>query len=278
MDDISAPVAPESNVTTQPEAPQKYKIPVDGQEVEVDLEELKRGYSHARAANKRMQEAAQIRKAEEARKARAARGDFDFFQELGASEEQMLKWAEQKLLKKIEFESMPESERNFVLEKQKREALEKQLEDMTARERQQAEHAFMQKAYADVDEQISKALQSYQGKRTPRLVRRVAEAMLANLESNREPMPSQKALQIAQKSLNEDVQEFLNIAPMSDLVKLFTKEQLNALRQVFVDEAKSYVPAARQTPAQISERKQSSNKLGTDDFFQKLENKFQKRR
>jgi len=90
----------------QPQAPSKFKIPVDGQEVEVDLDELKRGYSHARAANKRMQEAAAIRKAEEARKQRALKGDLDWLEELGAPEEQILKWAEQKLLKKIEFESM----------------------------------------------------------------------------------------------------------------------------------------------------------------------------
>jgi len=263
----------------QPQAPSKFKIPVDGQEVEVDLDELKRGYSHARAANKRMQEAAAIRKAEEARKQRALKGDLDWLEELGAPEEQILKWAEQKLLKKIEFESMPEAERNYVLEKQKREQLEQQLQELTAKERQQMEAAIQQKAFADVDEEIAKALESFKGKKTPRLVRRVAEAMLANLESNQAPLPSQRALQIAQKSLNEDVQEYLNIAPMSELVKMFSKEQLNQLRQVFVDEAKAYVPASRQTSQNTQNvQRRPSDKMTTDDFFSKLENKFQRRK
>jgi len=39
-----------------------YKVTVDGEELEVDEDELKKGYSHARAAQKRMQEAAMSRK------------------------------------------------------------------------------------------------------------------------------------------------------------------------------------------------------------------------
>lgn len=39
-----------------------YKVTVDGEELEVDEDELKKGYSHAKAAQKRMQEAAMSRK------------------------------------------------------------------------------------------------------------------------------------------------------------------------------------------------------------------------
>jgi len=39
-----------------------YKVMVDGQEMDVDEEELKRGYAHSRAAAKRMEEASKARK------------------------------------------------------------------------------------------------------------------------------------------------------------------------------------------------------------------------
>jgi len=39
----------------------KYKVKVDGEELEVDENELKRSYAHAKAAAKRMEEAAEMR-------------------------------------------------------------------------------------------------------------------------------------------------------------------------------------------------------------------------
>lgn len=47
------------------EAIRKHKLKVDGQEVEVDDDELKRGYAHQKAANKRFQEAMALRKQNE---------------------------------------------------------------------------------------------------------------------------------------------------------------------------------------------------------------------
>lgn len=284
MEDQGSTVPSTDNAVAHTDAPkaepkpQRFRVPVDGQEMEVDLDELIRGYGHSKAANKRMQEAAAIRKAEEQRRQRAKQGDFDWVTELEADEEKVLKWAEKKLLSRMEYEQLSEPEKKLMAEQRKREQLEKQLEEMTAKERQQMEAAVLEKAYAEVDEEIGKALESFKGKKTPRLIRRVAEAMYANLEKNQAPLPSQKALEIARKSLNEDVQEYVNATPMSDLVKLFSKEQLNALRQVFVSEAKAQAPIARQ--AQVREQEPQAPRksaLSTDEYFKKLENKFSKR-
>lgn len=262
----------------QPTTPQRFKVPVDGEELEVDIDELKRGYSHSRAANKRMQEAAQIRKAEEARRQRAQSGDLDWLTELGVPEDKLLTWAEKKLLAQIEYEQMPESEKARRKAEAEKERLQKQLDEMTAKQRREAENAILERAYAEVDEEIGKALESFKGKKTPRLIRRVAEAMYANLEKSQAPLPSTKALELATKSLHEDVQEYLNVASPQDVLKLFSKEQISALRRMFVDEAKAQAPFARQS--QSSDRSQSQGprsgkqKLSTEEFFNKLEKKF----
>lgn len=285
MDDVQAGVpsgdagAPVDAPQSQQQAPMKFKIPIDGSEVEVDLEELKRGYSHARAANKRMQEAAQIRKAEEARRAKAKAGEFDWLNEFAEDEEKVIRWAEKKLLSKMEYDALPEAEKQLRAEKARAEKLEKQLEELTAKERQQVEQQILEKAYAEVDAEIAEALESFKGKKTPRLVRRVAEAMYANLEKNQTPLPSKKALEVAQRSLQEDVQEYLNVTPMSELIKSLSKDQMNALRQVFVQEAKSQAPVARQSFARDRETpERDKNALTTDEYFKKLENKFNRKR
>lgn len=269
-----------NDVVTQPQQPtppipQKFKVPVDGSEVEVDLDELKRGYSHARAANQRMQEAAKIRKAEEQRRQRALQGDFGWVDELGITKDQVLGWAEKEFLKKIEFEQLPPHEQQLRKERQQREELEQQLREMSNRERQAVEAQILERASAEVDEEISKVLQSYQGKKTPRLIRRIAEAMYANLEKTGASLPSTKALEIAQKSLREDLNEFLSVSSPEDLVKSMSKEQLAALRKYFVEEARSQAPFARsssasQEPAPTRGRK----RMNTDDYFKTLEKKF----
>jgi hypothetical protein len=260
-----------------PKPPERYRVPVDGEELDVDLDELKRGYSHARAANKRMQEAAAIRKAEEGRKQRALQGDLDWVSgELGVPEEQVLKWAEKKLLSQIEYEQLPESERGRRKAEAEREKLQKQLDEMTSAQRKQAESQVLERAYAEVDDEIGKALESYKGKKTPRLIRRVAEAMYANLEKNQAPLPSYKALDLAKASLTEDVQEYLNVASPEEVLKIFSKEQIAAIRRMFVNEARSQAPFARPQgqPATDKPAPQRGKRVTTDDFFQKLEKKF----
>lgn len=272
-DASSIPTPPPS----APKPPERYKVPVDGEELDVDLDELKRGYSHARAANKRMQEAAQIRKAEEARKQRALQGDLEWISgELGVPEEQVLKWAEKKLLSQIEYEQLPESERGRRKAEAEREKLQKQLDEMTAAQRKQAESQILERAYAEVDEEIGKALESYKGKKTPRLIRRVAEAMYANLEKNQAPLPSSKALELAKASLTEDVQEYLNVASPEEVLKIFSKEQIAAIRRMFVNEARSQAPFARPQGQSTTDKPapQRGKRVTTDDFFQKLEKKF----
>lgn len=271
-DASSIPAAPPA-----PKPPERYRVPVDGEELDVDLDELKRGYSHARAANKRMQEAAQIRKAEEARKQRALQGDLDWVSgELGVPEEQVLKWAEKKLLSQIEYEQLPESERERRKAVAEREKLQKQLDEMTSAQRKQAESQILERAYAEVDDEIGKALESYKGKKTPRLIRRVAEAMYANLEKNQTPLPSYKALDLAKASLTEDVQEYLNVASPDEVLKIFSKEQIAALRKMFVNEARSQAPFARPQGQSTTDKPapQRGKRVTTEDFFQKLEKKF----
>lgn len=275
MSEMEAQAAPAVSPVVQP-APSKFKVPVDGEELEVDIEELKRGYSHGRAANKRMAEAAEIRKAEAARRDRAAKGDFSWLNDYGVPKQQVLKWAEKELLDLMEFDQLPDAEKKRISAERERDEYRKQIEELTAKEQRQLQETVTQKAFEEIDTQIADALQSYKGKKTPRLVRRVAEAMYANLEKNQAPLASSKALEIAQKSLHEDLGEYLNIASVPDLIKMLSKEQISAIRKHFVQEAQAQSPFARQPSARSTERETPSRarkKMTTDDYFKKIENR-----
>src|SRR5512138_624677 len=53
---------PETQKKEETPAQKKYRLKVDGEEIEVDETELTRGYSRAKAANKKFEEAASMRK------------------------------------------------------------------------------------------------------------------------------------------------------------------------------------------------------------------------
>lgn len=56
------PVGGDPTKSAAQEAMRKHKLKVDGQEIEVDDEELKRGYTHQKAANKKLQEGLRAKK------------------------------------------------------------------------------------------------------------------------------------------------------------------------------------------------------------------------
>jgi len=64
----SAPGTDSGNATNGPQTspeptpPKRYKVPVDGREIEVDEAELIKGYGHNKAANEKMRQAAEIQK------------------------------------------------------------------------------------------------------------------------------------------------------------------------------------------------------------------------
>jgi hypothetical protein len=267
-----------SAVSETPEAPSRFKVPVDGQEIEVDLDELKRGYSHSRAAAKRMQEAAEIRKREESRRRAAAEGKLDWLTDFGLDEDKLLSYAEKKLLSRIEYEQLPEHEKQLRKAQDEKAKLEKQLSELTAKQRAELESQTLEIATREIDDEISEVVKSFAGKPTPRLIRRIAEAMYSSLERGEAPLPAAKALEKAKRSLNEDVQEFLNVQSPEDLVKSLSKQQLASLRNYFVNEAKSQAPFARYKSSEENQPKTArrGKPMSTDQYFENLEKKFRR--
>lgn len=143
----------ESEDESEDEEPPKkelYKVKVDGEEQEVALEELLRGYAHNTAANKRFQEAAELRKQYES----TVNGYKKFFESLGQSPLQTLAEIPELrevlesdiksyLAEVIRREQMTEEERRaHDLEKeiQEREAYFRELEEKKTKAEQEYEN------------------------------------------------------------------------------------------------------------------------------------------
>lgn len=106
MDEIVS----ESPVVTEEVTPQAqtYKVKVDGQERDVPLDELLKGYSHGSAAAKRMQEAAEIKKSHDElismlQQAKSPENFMAFAQALGVDFDSL---ARQSVTRQLEFDAL----------------------------------------------------------------------------------------------------------------------------------------------------------------------------
>ena len=105
----------------QAKAIAKFKVKVDGQEMEVDENELKRSYAHAKAAAKRMEEASEMRKSYQLQ-IQIAEGFEKWIDNVKTNPEALFSLAEQlgldvddiamkRAAERLKYEYMDESER-----------------------------------------------------------------------------------------------------------------------------------------------------------------------
>ena len=138
---VASPAVP----AVPPAPPQRFKVKVDGAETDVDIDELLRGYGHSRAANKRMEEAAKMRRDADAFM-RAIRENPHAVIERTLSPEQRRAWVEKQLEEMIRQEEMsPEQRARSQIEQDRA----KLVEERRAWERQRHEAEVVRSAVVE---------------------------------------------------------------------------------------------------------------------------------
>lgn len=252
---------------------ERYKVKVDTEEMEVDLDELRRGYTHGKAANKRFQEAAAKEKQVSELIRRAQQGDLGWLKGL-VPDEQIRKFAEQELLAHLEYEGLSDTEKDLRTERSEREKLAKKVKDYESTREQQESQALMTKAFSEIDADITATLKDYGKKPTPRLVRRIAEEMLANLQDeDAKPLPAKSALARAKRGIEADLQEWISEASEDELIKAIPKEKLDVIRRHLIS---GLQPASVRPRVVTDGESRSSGKkvrASSDAFFKNMEKK-----
>lgn len=241
------------------EAIRKHKLKVDGQEIEVDEDELKRGYSHQRAANKILQEGKAARKqAEEFVRLMKDEGSlFDAIKKLGHDPRKL---AEKYLASQLEDEMLDPREKDFratkaelqrykELEKVQKDALEKQRDD-----------SLKKKFSEDYSKQFVEALKTSSLPQTKEMV-----AEMAKYIHRAAKMQFQMTADEAAKLVKEDIENaHRNLYGNSDaevLVRLLGDQGLQKIRAY--DTARLKDPNAQlKTPTEQGEPRQRPKNTG----------------
>jgi hypothetical protein len=271
----------------------KHKVEIDGQEAEIDYDELRRGYQRAQAANRRFEEAKKLQESapEEHRRRQEQlqaelnrsrgvlealeRGDLGYLtHKLGKAKAKEL--MENFLIEDMEYEALPPAEKRA----RELEAKLKAKEDKEAEDKKKAEAKALDearaKAHHDLDTEVGEALKEIGRKPTPRLVIRIVDEMMAKLDSKEEAVPAKFAAQKAIKGIYADIAEYLPQLDSVELMKVLPPEVIEKIRQHQVDQVLGEKSQRRTKPSTPSQPSKQGKKMGVDEWFKNLDTKYKK--
>lgn len=231
--------------TKEQHAKRMYKLKVDEQEIEVDEDELKRGYTHARAANERMRQAA-----EQGKQVRDFMQAFvedpvaviDSLIENGMLDEaRAIQAMEQRLVAKYKREMMTPEE----IEQEKRDRDAQAWRDEQARKQKEKDDAAIgEKAKAiqkDYDTKLTAALNDIDLIKDPDIVKDAASYMKIALEKGYELDVPHIAAMVKEKHQNI-ARKLVGAMTGEQAIKFLGEEVANKIRKADLARLRTVVP------------------------------------
>lgn len=241
------------------EAVRKYKVKVDGQELDVDEQELIRGYSHQRAANKILQQGAAARKQAEEfiSMMKDPQKLWEVVKKVGHDPR---KQAEEYLAKQLEDELLDPRERELKETKIRL----KQMEDMDRAQKEAMEskrNEILKQKYAkDYSDQFVQALQQTGLPATKPMVAEMAKyvSRAAKIGFKMTPM---EAAQLVDEDLRVSYQKIAKESDGEVLIRLLGEEAANKIRRYDTQRLKNPEQGLR-TPMDQQERNRARPTTG----------------
>lgn len=278
---------PEAALDAQPQVSggnaELIRFAVDGQEIEVTLDELKRRASHASGAAKRMQEAAQIRKQSEEQVAKllsvfetlkANPSSFiELGKKLGVPVEEL---ARDLVIQEMNLKMMDPSERELHDTKQENSRLKAQFEKENAvREEQRASQAYQQ-SQQQIFEEYSGFLNAKNivgEQNRARVIKHMTEYVLDGLNEGRGMMPLEQAYNRYLREYGDDSWQSKAVEALKngtlnldeDVMKLIRQRDIDAFKKTAFDRQRGPQPKPKQTSS--TPKKKSG--MSIDDFFER---------
>ena len=264
---------------SKPKPRPKRKLKVDGEELEVDDDELVKGYQNSRSSTKRFQEAARLRKEAEQMKAEAeafqkalAEGDL---RSLEKKFPDLRKSTEKYLLEHLEYDQLPDHEKELRrLRSELDEERASKKAEAEAREKEQYEQ-MLSEAEGEVDKEISEALSQASYKASPQFVQVMIDAMKAPLLAMRDGqeatrLSGEDAFKMADKWGQDFVGNYLENIPVEQAVQRVPKAVLEHYRKQHLKSVTSNLPTRRAQSTEGTAPVQKPKRKSFDEFFKEL--------
>lgn len=316
MSDAAAPSAPvatptppssstdvqaQENVGLEPEIPewkkQKHKYKSNGQEVEVDYDELVKRAQKADGLDKRLAEVAKQEKTIKARLEKLKDPQADDFDELIEliGFDKAKKFADKLVWDSIQWDELPEAEKKRRLAEQRAESAEEKLNRIESEKAEAEQKQISQQAMQVIDQEIKEVLaaaklEGLSVADIPEATELIIDEMLAYLEYveteeaagrpiRNSPPTHMDVLRKIQEREDTRSSAYMKHLSVDQLKKVLSKEQLSALRQAEIDQL--YAPTQRtgraprdSSPTDGSSSSRKPQKTRTEDYFKKMDERY----
>jgi len=241
----------------------KVKVSIDGEESEVTLDEVIRGYRKNAAADRRFQEASKLRQeAESLKPLEAFKGIFtdqDITQarnllrsrNLPENDPHLLREAVaeiavQELIEREKLQKENPAELARREEQRKREEAEAKLKAREEQEQQAEQERKRQEIRAHYDKEFTAALTEHDLPATPRTIMRMAEVAQENLRLGID-LPAGEIAKVVREDIAKESTAMLKSLTLDQALKFLPKDFLDALRKYDLEKAKGS-PGVRPKP------------------------------
>lgn len=267
-------------------APELYTITVDGEEMQVTMDELLKSVQTAKASGKRFQEAASMRKeAEAARQELAAleeqllRNPLEAMKKKGVPEQSIKKHYEDVLYQMYQYDQLSDEEKASRQEKlaqeQKMKEYEEKLKELELMKQEKEQLRFQEEVAREEEvltSQFLDALESQSVPNTPEAIQWMANYMVASIEAGNE-VDLSTAAAIYKQSTSKSLRSQIESLNEDQLLELIGEKKLNKLRSKEIQKVKSgnSRPSAPSVPLvdQIV-RNSGGDATNMSDFFDSL--------
>ena len=273
-----------SDFSPESEAPpaRKYKVKVDGQEIDVDESELLTGYQTRKASDKRFQEASKLQKMVEEMVYGAKENPKSLLEKLGYNDPaQLLQKMGYDPKELAEAYLMQQLEESLLTPDQKR-LRELETENLSFKQRQELEQqqkleqqkqALQAQVAQELDTEIAQVLKQSGLKPTPRTIRLVAQSILDELDTNADAeefvKPDirkhlQKTLQRSRSELKELLE---NVEPQTLINEFLPPELAAELRKMELEKVRNApVKVSKESSDQRRKKRLTADDILNGDF------------
>jgi hypothetical protein len=260
---------------------QEFKLKVDGEEIDYkidlnDKEAVKKELQLARAAQKRMQEAADLRKSQQQYQA-----DLNEFIEILKTDPASILADPnigvdlKEFAEKIQEDIRLENEKSP--EEKERERLQSELEKLQRErekektQREQLEFQKMQdEAAHQIESEIHGAIENSTLPKSPYVVKKVAEMIMVATQ-NKVNVSANDVIPIVRRNLEKEIKELFGIMPEELIEEIVGKDRIASLRKKQIARAQTAKAATKvKDVGAVSKEKKTEEKIKASDFFKKL--------
>ena len=258
-----------------PDSGATRQVKIDGQMVDVPIEDLEKAYGLETTSRKRFEEAASLRKEVDTFIDNLKGGDLDLLQEL-IPQDQLYDYAENILRKKVEWDETPEETRARIMAEKERDQYKSELEEYSKKEQEQIVTKVNEEVSHEIDEEISEVIEHMQKEHgnivnTPEFIQDVARMMLSQLDDGADRINTRQAADFALRGWKNRIGSYVKNISHSDLTKYLSKEQLNQLRKSELDTALSQFPEYNTGSSDRKASRRTRETVDVGSFFDQLE-------